>query len=64
MLTEELNVEMDRDKSVLETLLKTILSELDIKTSRGTDCILTNPLESRHTSEQKYQLVLLRFLSE
>lgn len=64
MLTEELNVEIDRDKSVLETLLETILSELDIKTSRGMECVLTNPLESRHTSEQKYQLVLLRFLSE
>ncbi len=63
-LTEELNVEMERDKCVLESLLRTILIELNIKKSRGTECILTNPLESRHTSEQKYELVLLRFLSE
>lgn len=64
MLTEELNVEMERDRNVLESLLKTILTELDIENSRGADCVLTNPLDSRHTTEQKYQLVLLRFLSK
>lgn len=63
MLTEELNMEMERDRNVLESLLRTILAELNIKKSRGPDCILTNPLEGRHTAEQKYQFVLLRFLS-
>lgn len=64
MLTEELDVEAERDRNVLDSLLKTVLSELDIKNSRGSECTLTNPLENRHSSEQKYQLVLLRFLSE
>lgn len=64
MLTEELNVEMDHDKNVLESLLRTILTELNIKKSRGSDCVLTNPLNGKHTNNQKYLLILLRFLSK
>lgn len=64
MLTEELDMEAERDRNVLVCLLKTVLGELNIKKSRGSECTLTNPLESRHSPEQKYQLVLLRFLSE
>lgn len=63
MLTEELDVEAERDRNVLDNLLKTVLIELNIKKSRGDECTLTKPLENRHTTEQKYQLVLLRFLS-
>lgn len=54
---------VERDRAVLDSLLRTILTELDIKKSKSVDCVLTNPLEGQHTAEQKYQFVLLRFLS-
>lgn len=64
MLTEELNMENERDRSALESLLRTVLNELNIRKSRGGDCLLTNPLDGLHSSEQKYQFLLLRFLSK
>lgn len=63
MLTEELNMEDERDRNALDSLLRTVLSELNIKKGRGADNLLTNPLDGRHSVEQKYQFLLLRFLS-
>ena len=64
MLTEELNMESERDRNALELLLQTVLGELSICKLRGGNSLLTNPLDGQHSAEQKYQFLLLRFLSK